>query len=473
MEGKGIPSQDVMDRATQWAEREFGGAELGDRRRTRRAVQVAAAMAAHSAGSIPDQMKTWGATKAAYRLFDEEDVTFAGLTAPHQRATREAAGQRPWVLMVQDGTDLDYSFHWGVTGLGPIGDGRGRGIMLHSVLAVAPSAGPGGGEEVLGLACQRPWYQRRVPKGETRTEAKKVQRRARQWTEAVEEIGPAPAGARWIHVADREADNFDFYDACRKQGTGFLVRSAQDRRAALGHEATAAGYVQTLARSLPAWGSRRLRVRRRPNREPGEMELQVSAARVTVFTPWLSRKKIEPLRCWVVRVWDPESLSGPEPVEWILLCSEPVETLEDALRVAEWYAVRWLIEEYHKCLKTGCAMEERQLEKAERLERAAGVLCLVAVRLLQVKQQARQSPNRPARECVPLEHLRMLAAWLGQASERMTVYAFWRGVARMGGFLGRKSDGEPGWQTLWRGWRQLDLMTLGAALGSGGDRKCG
>lgn len=471
---EGIPMEEQVKDVQEWAEEQFGRAELGDARRTRRAVAVGAAMAAHPAGSIPDQMGEWKDMKAAYRLFAEEDVTFEALTAPHREATLEAARGRERVLMIQDSTELDYTDHRRASGLGPVGDGRGRGMMLQTVLAVDPAAGQRGSAAVLGLGHQAPWYQRSVPKGETRKQRQALQVKARQWIKAVEAIGQPPEGSRWIHVADREADNFDFFEACQTTGTGFVVRAAQDRRAALGHTAgEAEGYVKTLARSLPPLGTRRLKVRARPNREPGWMELSVSASAITVFAPRLKGGDAQPVRCWVVRVWDPASLGGPEPVEWILLTSEPVEGLEDALQVAEWYSLRWLVEEYHKCLKTGCRVEARQLEEAARLERALGVLAVVAVRLLQLKQQTRLTPDRLAQECVPAEHLRVLALYHRRQAETMTVYEFWRLTARLGGFVARKSDGEPGWQTLWRGWQKLDLMTLGASLASVGGPRCG
>jgi hypothetical protein len=277
-----------------------------------------------------------------------------------------------------------------------------------------------------------------------------------------------------MEVADREADNFDFFQACDRRGNGFVVRAYQDRRASLGHDARKpGGYLLELARSLKPMGSKKLYVRRRPKREPRWAELKVAAGAVTIFPPWLSGQGAMPLRCWVVRVWEDDPPPGEERIEWVLLCSDPVEHLEDALQVAEWYADRWLIEEYHKCLKTGCRVESRQLEEVERLEPLVGMLAVVAVRLLQLKQQARMQPDRPAQECVSADHVRVLGAYFGRPSETMTVYEFWRSVGRMGGFLARKGDGEPGWQTLWRGWQKLDLMTIGARLGTSGEKRCG
>ena len=142
--------------------------------------------------------------------------------------------------------------------------------------------------------------------------------------------------------------------------------------------------------------------------------------------------------------------------------------------MAEWYACRWLIEEYHKCLKTGCRVEQRQLQEEARLERLLGVLAVVAVRLLQLKHQARLDPEAPAERVVPERYVRTRQDRLKLPRRRkLTVHQFWRETARMGGFRARTGDGEPGWITLWRGWEQLELLTTGFELGEKLRGRCG
>lgn len=448
--------------AEEWAAEQFGQVDVGDVRRTRRAVKVAARMAHHPAGSIPAQSGDWASTKGAYRLFDQEAVTFEAVVSGHWARTRQAAGKVPLVLMVQDNTQLDFTHLRAVEGLGPIGDGKGRGLWLQTILAVEPSAGRG---SVLGVAQQAVFCGRRVPAGETATQRQSRQRKGRAWLDAVEAVGSSPSSSRWIHVADREADSFGFFVTCRQTATGFLVRLAQDRRAALGQEAERpAGYAKQLARSLAPLGGKRLFVRRRPKRQPRWAHLLVSAGAATVFAPWLGDRGAAPVRGWLVRVWEVDGPTDEEPIEWILLSSEPVEDLAAAVRVASWYSLRWLIEDYHKCLKTGCRVESRQLKHVRRLKPLVGMCAVVAVRLLQLKEQAEGDPEGPAKRWVSVGHVAMLAAYFKQSAADMTIRQFWRGVARLGGFLGRRGDGQPGWQTLWRGWQKLDLMTLGASL---------
>src|SRR5690348_7316194 len=190
-----MKTQDLLDPKS-WAEQTFGGVQLHDRRRTRRAVQAASKLAENPLGSLPAQMHTWKETKALYRLLDEPDVTFAALMQPHLQQSREQALSSPIVLLVQDTTDIDLSHRRKISGVGQIGNERGRGFFVQTVLAVRPQT-----REVLGCLAQEPFV--RIP---------------------------APKASMWVHVGDRGADMFPFFQACRSTQTHFLVRAAQNRR---------------------------------------------------------------------------------------------------------------------------------------------------------------------------------------------------------------------------------------------------
>ena len=182
--------------------------------------------------------------------------------------------------------------------------------------------------------------------------------------------------------------------------------------------------------------------------------------------------KPDPILCWALRIDQINTPPGQEPIEWIILTDEPLEELEVALKVSFWYSCHWLIEEYHKCLKTGCGMERRQLETADRLEALLGILAVVAVRLLQLKHQDRTNPTAAASRIVPMNYLQTLAAYLKQPPDKLTARQFWIETARLGGFLARKGDGDPGWLTLWRGWQHLETLTEGFELARRFKGKC-
>jgi hypothetical protein len=227
-----MKTQEVLD-PQQWAERTFGGVQLHDLRRSRRAVKVASNLAENPLGSLPAQMRTWKETKALYRLLDEPDVTFAALMHPHLQQTREPARSSPVVLLVQDTTDIDLSHRHKISGVGQIGNERGRGFFVQTVLAVRPQT-----REVLGCMAQEPFVRIPAPEGEQRYQRRKREERESDvWIRQVQAIGTPEPTSRWVHVGDRGADMFPFFQACQATQTHFLVRAAQNRRVQENEEA--------------------------------------------------------------------------------------------------------------------------------------------------------------------------------------------------------------------------------------------
>ena len=443
-----------------WAAQTFGAARLGDRRRTRRVVALAAALARQPDASLPAQLRDPAALKAAYRLLDAPALSHAALLAPHWRQTRRAAGARPLVLLVQDTTTLDYSHHPTTSGLGPIGNGRGRGFLVHSVLAVVPQP-----RQALGLAYQEPFVRQPVPQAQARAEdCARRQARPREsevWARAVEAVGPPPAGARWVHVGDRGSDIFGFLVACRQQRTDFLVRVAQDRR--VEEEEPGVRHLRAHARAAPAAAERVLALPARPGQPAREARVALSYRAVRVRPPKHSPRQ-PPIAAWVVRVWEPAPPPGVAPVEWLLLTSVPTDSVAAAWERVRWYTCRWLIEDYHQCLKTGCRIEQRQVQAGERLQRLLGRCAPVAVRLLQLREAARAAPDQPAGEALPPELVAVVAALSGRPPGTLSADACWRQIARLGGHQGRRGDGPPGWQTLWRGWQYVQTLLHGVQL---------
>jgi hypothetical protein len=463
----------------------FGTVELGDARLNRRVIEVATAMADDPAGSIPQQNKNWAGTKGAYRLFDHERATFDSISQPHWDQTRLLAGEAAVTLFVQDTTWLAYKTHPATCGLGRYGREEGwdgLGLLEHGVLAIEPQKEGSG--RVLGLAWGKLWTrdQPAIGKNGKNRVARRCHpdRESTRWVEAVKEVGAPPLGKRWIHVGDRESDLFELYEQTRQMpGVGFLVRVSKQRNAIAGHQRSVLSSPQRpktslkeIARSMGELGRTQLWVVPRADRPGRWAKLAISGGPVTIYSPWFGpggSRTARPLCCWAVRVREIDPPKGVEPIEWMLLSSEPVNGLADALRLAGWYSLRWLIEEYHQCLKSGCKVEQRQLESADRLAPLIGMLSVLATRLLQLKNDARLTPDRPAKQCVPKEPLQTLLKLLKLPMKTMTIRRFTHEVAKLGGFIGRKSDGDPGWLTLWRGWRELNLITVGYEL----RKRCG
>jgi hypothetical protein len=451
-------TQELLDPKS-WAERTFGGVQLHDRRRTRRAVKAASNLAENPLGSLPAQMHTWKETKALYRLLDEPDVTFAALMQPHLQQTREQALSSPVVLLVQDTTDIDLSHRRKISGVGQIGNERGRGFFVQTVLAVRPAT-----REVLGCMAQEPFVRIPAPEGEQRSQRRqRVERETDVWMRQVQAIGTPESASMWVHVGDRGADMFPFFQACRSTQTHFLVRAAQNRRVQESEEEIS--YSLTQARSWPSQASRPFEVPARHGRQARSTQLQLAFGQMTLLPPRNEpRASKEPVTVWVIRVWEEQAPEGEEPLEWLLLTSVPTTTLEQAWERVDWYRCRWSVEDYHQCLKSGCRIEERQLQSVDGLMRLLGLLSPLAVRLLQVRALAREDPERPAHEVIEPLMLAVLAQRSDHSPATMTVGTFWTEVARLGGYLARSHDGPPGWRTIWKGWLFLQTLLEGAHL---------
>jgi hypothetical protein len=350
-----------------------------------------------------------------------------------------------------------------VEGLKPVGDGRGLGFLVHSSLMVTGEEGA-----VIGMAGQLIHYRKPVPKHETpRQRLQRNKRESRIWGAVVEQVGEAAPGVRYTHVFDRGADNFEVYCRLALVRTDWVVRAAQLKRlirSPLGEKMQLRKYLTTLPRAgtyqldLPARHEQAARI--------AQVEVRFGAVilpRPREHSPFVRKCGIQEISMFVVEVREVNATADVQPMHWVLLTSHEVESFEQAWTVIEYYEKRPIIEEYHKALKTGCRLEERQYRTSQRLEAVTGMLSILAVRLLQLRTTARTDPERLAEQVVPRRWLEMLrAVQKGRHRKITTVYEFYRALARLGGFLARKSDGEPGWLTLWQGFEKLHLFLRGA-----------
>lgn len=459
-----------------WATRQFSGVDLGDARLEKRTIHVAAALAGRPGVSIPRLSATWGETKAAYNLFAHPAATPEALQHAHREQVREALGSPGVKLLLEDTTDCSWSGNEPVPGLGPIGTGaKGlQGFQLHTTLAVAWSPEPWQSTglsrrpavEVLGVADQE--YHVRRARSESEPIASDPRGGAREsqlWERATERLGPAPPEASWLRVCDRGADIFSFLKSCQTHGHGFVVRASADRRLEDG-EAGQKRLLFPTVRAAESLGSFALELRARPGQAARVAVLEVSATAVRLRSPQragAAAGRDPAIACTAVRVFENQPPEGVAPLEWILLCSDAVASFEQAMECTLQYATRWLIEEFHKALKTGLGAERLQLKQAANLFAAIAVMSVVALRLLHLREVGRATPQAPAAHSGlgPTE-LAVLEAQSGRALK--SVSEVLSAVGRLGGHLGRKHDGPPGWLALWRGMDVLLIMVSGFLL---------
>lgn len=479
------PGAKNMD-AVSFAQANFGDVKLGHKRRTKRLVQAVEEMCRHPGGTLPDKLKRPADLRGFYRLMNRPEVTHEVLLQAHAAQTRRLMTEAGSVVLVlHDATELDYTSKLTLAdALSQIGQGTRRGYICHNSLAVRADSG-----ETLGLVSQILHRRAKVPEGETAKQSRERRNReSRLWLEGVKQSGPAPQGTLCVDVADTLSDTFEFLFYEITQGRSFVLRARENRR--LQQALEEQNYLFDAVRQLPSAGQREVHVGdalpqrgkpRRPGRKGRKTQVEVAFAAVQLAPPGkkLGEYEPQPLDMWAVRVWE-SNLSNPaageEPLEWILLTNRPVHSLADAMERIDWYERRWIIEEYHKSMKTGCSIEAPQFVTTQALQPTIAVISAVATTLLRLRDAGRaaDAATRPATHVVDPIYVRVLHAYYGSLlGATPSVRLFYLRVARLGGHQNRKSDGMPGWLTLWRGWMKLESMVAGYASSQHGVTSCG
>ncbi len=460
-----------MDAHT-WAHEQFFGVKLPDLRLKRRLVEVAARIRAHPCGTLPRAMRGKAALKGAYRLLAHPKATHAGLMEPHLDRTRARCRNAGEYLMIEDTTELSFSQRGGVAGMGPLTGETSQGFLVHTCLAVRVERwGAEGVPEVSvpGVFSQESWARQR-PEG-SREQRKREKRRRKadgtgtpesdRWGRAFCTVPDPPGDALWTLVADREADIFGLMARCRARGRHFIVRAAQARKTGEGRQD-----VFEAASRAPLLGSFSLPLRARPGAPARTARLEVRAVEAVIQPPLETPSGHAPQGAGLVEAREVGAPEGASPVHWLLLSSWPCGDLSQALRVVRAYACRWLIEEYHKALKTGTRIEESQLSTLHRIEALLAIHAVVAAELLRLKLLCRTHPDDSAPgDLLPPGALAVLEMRFGLPEGGWTNNTLLRAVAQLGGYLNRNNDGPPGWLSLWRGWLSLSMLAEGYMLG--------
>lgn len=443
-----------------WAEEELGGARLGDERLRQRLLTLARDFYAQPQATLPKACQSRAKTKAAYRFFDHPDTSMEILLAPHYAATRKRVAGEKLVLAVQDTTSLNYTTPAPADDLGPIGtQAEGAvGLWLHSTLAFNAEGTP------LGLLDVQCWARDATQLGQRQRRQQRPieEKESAKWRKsfrALAEVQRHTPGTRLVSVGDREADIYELFQEALAdpEGPGLLVRAEQDRLRADGQE-----HLWPWLERQPAAGVQEIRVPRRGAQRARVAHLEIRFAQVTLRPP-RSKPHLPELTLWAVLAQEIEAPEDRTPLCWMLLTTCPVESFAAACEKLHWYTGRWGIEVYHRTLKSGCRIEQRQLGAADRLETCLAIDLVVAWRIFHLAKLGRETPDVPCTVYFEEAEWKALVAYITHNPtppvQPPSLREAMRMVAALGGFLGRKGDGEPGTQTLWLGLQYLDPLT--------------
>lgn len=456
---------------------ELARSHLGNKARRKRLLGVAKAVWKAPAKSLPQQFGEDAAgLKGAYRFFSNEKVTAEGILAGHVAATRDRCRGRR-VLAVQDTTSLVFEHE--VEGAGRINQFESvKGLWVHTTLAVDEET-----HKVLGVLGQMVWARpepkkhkrKKHKRKETAAERKKRPRESMRWAEGACRASdvfsqvPEQEHPHLVHVHDCEGDIFESLEVMQALGDSFVIRATHNRLLAPGEEESAEDsglrqYLQETAQQAPVLGQKVVQVPRHPGQEARQAVLDIHACRVQLMPPRNRGRKGQPLTLNVVLAQESQPPKGHKPLRWCLLTDEPIDTLEQCLSVVRTYEGRWLVEELHMGFKTGCGTEARQLKNDHRLTNFLALASVIAWGMLALRDAARRPDPPPASEHLSEVQLTLLGDMCPQLPPAPNAYQALRALASVGGFIGRKSDGEPGWRTLWRGWEELLLVEVGYRL---------
>lgn len=444
---------------------ELEAARFGDLRLTKRLLTVAEQLAAKPDASFPKAAGSDAALEGTYRFLNHDEVTPERILEPHIAATVQRAADEPAVIVAHDTTE--FRFGGERDGLGWINTLGAQGFFGHFALALTAD----GTRRPLGVVGLHVMTRQGPPRNTKHSERREpADRESRRWHDLAAEVGNRlRPHARVIHVMDREADSYRLFAELVTAGDGFVIRMRSNRRIAAPEPASFRGdermakaeelFVREVPLSTRKSNSEHRRTRH-PPRSARMAKLGFSAVKLTILRPEHEQETLPPsLILSVIRVFEVDAPAYVEPIEWTLMTTEAIDTLDEVAAAVDSYRARWVIEEFFKALKTGCAFEKRQLESSHALLNALAIFTPIAWHLLVLRQLGRSDSRLPASTILTDLQLRILRRKT-KLVDAPTIRQAMLAVAQLGGHI--KNNGDPGWLVLGRGFEELLILEDGA-----------
>jgi hypothetical protein len=450
-----------------WASHVAGFADLPDERLNTRFAQTLATLAAKPLDSFPQACGSASEAKATYRFFSNKRLTTADFLQPLVDATADGCRGHAVVLAVQDTTSLNYTTLKATKGLGLLNDSvRARGVHLHSTMALRKDGVP------IGLLGQHYWSRPVEPPAEPPKRERPIEEKeSYKWLRGIEAAEaailslPELERPRLIHVMDREGDIHEVLQRITDSPHGAVIRSVQNRSV----DGPINKSIQAV-RAAPLLGIHRIDVPANHGQPQRKARCELRSVTLTLTPDTEKHPHRKPVAWTLVEAREVDAPAGVEPLCWLLWTTEPASTRTQIIDVLNIYKLRWRIEDFHLTLKSGCRAEALELETADRLTKAVMLYSMIAVRIVALRDLARQEPDAPCTTILSDDAWRALyAKFEKKAADSDTPVPTVRQailwIGRLGGHLNRKRDGMPGVRTLWRGWRDLTILVAGYRLG--------
>ncbi len=439
-----------------WIEAEMRDLNLNDKRLNERCKQLLQRFTSQPSSSIPVACRGWNETLAAYRFFDNKKVTADGILSAHYSAAQARMAQHDTVLCVQDTTQLDYTGQEHLEGVGPLQYENERGLLKHITLAITPD------KLCLGVIDSLIWARDPDGLGKATPLRKKKwfeEKESRRWVDGyrrVCEISEQLPNSRCVFIGDRESDIYELFVESQSQDNSadWLVRASQDRGLILGDEHISEALVRA-----PTKGKVEFELPASHKKRPGQRITQdLKAIRVGLRSPYRVEGKLPEVEVTVLLAQEVKPPKGEKPITWILLTNIEVSDVDQIVEILQWYMCRWQIEIYFRVLKSGCQIEELQLESTERLEPALAVYMIVAWRVLYLTTLGRECPNMACDAVFEKKEwhaIYLVSQRKAPPAEAPPLNDVLGMLAGFGGHLGRKHDGPPGPKSIWIGMQRV------------------